>query len=293
MSASVNNSVRRLGGKVAIITGGAGGIGETIARVFIREGAKVIIADIADKRGLELCQDLGPQATYLHCNVSKEKDMESTVDEAIKMHGHLDIMFNNAGVIENPNPNPNPKSASVLVSEYDMDEFDRVMNVNVKGAMLGIKHAARVMIPRKAGSIICTASIAGIMGGVSPYAYTASKHAILGLMKNAAAELGKYGIRVNSVSPYGVATSMSVGVFKSVETQETEDEASGITEEDRLKVEEWCKSIANLKGPVLKAEDIAEAGLYLASDEAKYVSGHNLVVDGGFTVVNHSWRLYQ
>lgn len=291
MFATVNNIVRRLEGKVAIITGGAGGIGESIARVFIREGAKVIIADIADKRGLELCQDLGPQTTYLHCNVSKEEDMKSTVDETIKMHGHLDIMFNNAGVIENPNPNPN--SAGVVVSEHDMDDFDRVMNVNVKGAMLGIKHAGRVMIPRKAGSIICTASIAGIMGGMSPYAYTASKHAVLGLVKNAAAEMGKYGIRVNSVSPFGVATSMSVGVFKSVETQETDHGASGITVEDKLKVEERCNSLANLKGTVLRAEDVAEAGLFLASDEAKYVSGHNLVVDGGFTVVNHSLGLYQ
>ena len=208
--------------------------------------------------------------------------MESTVDEAIKLHGQLDIMFNNAGVIENPN------SMGVVISDYNMDEFDRIMNVNAKGAMLGIKHAAQVMIPRKAGCIICTASIAGIMGGLSPYAYTASKHAILGFVKNAAAKLGKYGIRVNSVSPYGVATSMSVGVSK-----EMDGEASAITEEDRLRVEEGCKSIANLKGPALKAGDVAEAGLYLASDEAKYVSGHNLVVDGGFTVVNHSWHLYQ
>ena len=121
---------------MAIITGGAGGIGEAIARTFIREGAKVIIADIVDKRGLELYQDLGSQATYLHCNVSKEEDMESTVDEAIKLHGQLDIMFNNAGVIENPN------SMGVVISDYNMDEFDRIMNVNAKGVMLGIKHAA-------------------------------------------------------------------------------------------------------------------------------------------------------
>ena len=178
----------------------------------------------------------------------------------------------------------------VVILDYNMDEFDRIMNVNAKGAMLGIKHGARVMIPRKAGCIICTTSIAGIMRGLSPYAYTASKHAILGLVKNAAAELGKYAIRVNFVSPYGVATSMSVGVSKEMDGKAS---ASAITEEDRLRVEEGCKSIANLKGPDLKAGDVVEAGLYLASDEAKYVSGHNLVVDGGFTVVNHSWHFYQ
>ena len=184
--------------------------------------------------------------------------MESTVDEAIKLHGQLDIMFNNAGVIENPN------SMGVVISDYNMDEFDRIMNVNAKGAMLGIKHGARVMIPRKAGCIICRASIAGIMRGLSPYAYTASKHAILGLVKNAAAELGKYGIRVNSVSPCGVSTSMSVGISKEMDGKAL---ALASIEEDRLSVEEGCKSIANLKGPSLKEGDVAEAGLYMASDD--------------------------
>jgi len=187
-------------------------------------------------------------------------------------------MYNNAG--------SNDRVLVKSVAEYDMEQFDRVMNINVKGVMHGIKHAARVMIPRKKGCIISTTSVAGILGGAAPYSYTASKHAVIGLTKNGAAELGKYGIRVNTVSPYGVATALAVQYFK-------QGDSPSITEEDKAALEGFCNSIGNLQGHTLKAEDIAEAGLYLASDESKYVSGHNLVVDGGFTVVNHSWGLYR
>nr|ABK24336.1 unknown [Picea sitchensis]ACN40053.1 unknown [Picea sitchensis] len=275
---SFNGSERRLKGKVAIITGGASGIGEAIVRLFTKHGAKVILADIADEAGRNLAGSLSPPATYVHCDVSKEQDVRAAVDLAMEKHGQLDIMYNNAGTIE--------FVAVESVAEYEMEQFDRVMSVNVRGAMLGIKHAARVMIPRKKGCIISTASVAGILGGLTPYAYTASKHAILGLTKNGAAELGKYGIRVNTVSPSGVATALLVNYNK-------QGNGSVVSEEDKAAVEAYCTSIGNLEGATLRAEDIAEAGLYLASDEAKYVSGHNLVVDGGFSVVNHSWKLYR
>eukprot|EP01018_Ginkgo_biloba_P027755 Gb_07560 [translate_table: standard] len=273
----------RLEGKVALITGGATGIGEAIVRLFVKHGAKVIIADIADETAEKLAEELGVSASCVHCNVIEEEDIIAAVDVAVKMHGCLDIMYNNAGIID--------KSRPRSVAEYDMDDFDRVMKVNVRGTMLGIKHAARVMIPRKKGCIICTASIAGVVGGVGPYAYTASKHSIVGLTRNSAAELGKYGIRVNCISPYGVASSMSVWVMKSLDG--LKEQQLSISEEDKAAVENFSNSVGNLKGPTLKAQDIAEAGLYLASDEAKYVSGHNLVVDGGVTVVNHSWGLYR
>eukprot|EP01018_Ginkgo_biloba_P040483 Gb_07561 [translate_table: standard] len=269
---------RRLEGKVAIVTGGAAGIGEAIARLFTKHGAKVIIADIADKAGKKLEEELGGCATYVHCDVSKEEDVSAAVDVAVKLHGCLDIMYNNAAT--------NDTAMAKNVGEYEMEQFDRVMRVNVKGVMLGIKHAARVMIPRKKGCILCTSSVGGLLGGFSPYSYTASKHAIIGLTKNAAAELGKYGIRVNAVSPYGVATALALQYFKN-------GDSSAISQEDTANMENFLSGIGNLKGPILKAQDIAEAGLYLASDEAKYVSGHNLVVDGGFTVVNHSWGLYR
>jgi len=259
---------------VAIITGGAMGIGEAIVRLFTKHGAKVIIADLADEAGKNLADSLSPSATYVHCDVSKEEDMSAVVDLAIEKHGQLDIMYNNAGIYD-----------TVMVksvAEFNMEQFDRVMSVNVKGVMLGIKHAARVMIPRKKGCIISTSSLASILGAAAPYSYTASKHAVIGLTKNGAAELGKYGIRVNAVSPAGVATPFAAKLLR-----RAGDDASSVSEKEKAIIEGFCNRIANLKGVTLKAEDIAEAGLYLASDEAKYVSGHNLVVDGGITVVNH------
>ncbi|KAF2305211.1 hypothetical protein GH714_003091 [Hevea brasiliensis] len=144
------------------------------------------------------------------------------------------------------------------------------MRVNVKGVALGIKHAARVMIPRGVGCIISTASVAGVTGGLGPHAYTASKHAIVGLTKNTACELGRYGIRVNCISPFGLATPMLVNAWRTRSDEEEDCMNFGLPcHQEVEKMEEFVRGLANLKGTTLRAEDIAEAAVYLASDESK------------------------
>ncbi|XP_021300271.1 secoisolariciresinol dehydrogenase-like isoform X1 [Herrania umbratica] len=257
--------VLRLEGKVALITGGARGIGECIARVFCKHGAKVIIADIQDELGQSVCKDIGlAVASFVHCDVVKESDVEIAVNTVICLHGKLDIMVNNAVVIDDPKP-------SIL--ENNVADFERVISVNLTGVFLGTKHAARVMIPARKGSIISLGSVSSSVGGVASHAYTSSKHAILGLTKNVAAELGRFGIRVNCLSSYFIATELAINFFK-------------------LDTDERSRVYSNLKGVVLQQEDVADAALYLGSDESKYVSGHNLAVDGGFTTINPAFGLF-
>ncbi|CAI9781410.1 unnamed protein product [Fraxinus pennsylvanica] len=258
--------VRRLEGKVAIITGAASGIGEATARLFCKHGAKVLIADIKDDLGEKVCKELGQSsASFVHCDVTKESDVETAVNTAVAKFGKLDIMHNNAGIGGVANPN---------ILEIEKSEFEKIISVNLVGAFLGTKHAARVMIPNLCGNIITTASTCSKIGGSSSHAYTSSKHGVVGLTRNIAVELGKYGIRVNCVSPHLVATPLAKDFFK------LDDEG--------------CHGVYSvLKGVVLKPEDVAEAALFLASDESKYVSGHNLLVDGGFTIVNPKFCMFE
>ncbi|CAI0446233.1 unnamed protein product, partial [Linum tenue] len=248
----------RLEGKVALITGGASGIGESAARLFVQHGAKVLIADLQDKLGQSLAAELGPPETvsFVHCNVTVDSDVANAVDTAVSRYGQLDIMYNNAGIGGN---------LDTTILNSDNADFKRVIEINLFGSFLGAKHAARVMIPARKGCILFTGSVASSISGDLSYAYKASKHAMLGLANNLTVEMGKYGIRVNTVSPYGVATPM------------------------KRAAEEFMSAAGNLRGAVLEPEDVARAALYLASDDAKYVSGLNLIVDGGH---NHNHPLF-
>ncbi|MBA0740117.1 hypothetical protein Gogos_013339, partial [Gossypium gossypioides] len=176
----------RLEGKVALITGGASGIGQCTAKVFAHHGAKVVIADIQDDLGHSVCEDIGSSnCSYVHCNVTDEDQIKNAVDKAVATHGKLDIMFNNAGIVD---------ADKARIIDYDKSDFDRVLSVNVTGVFLGIKHAARVMVPARSGSIISTSSVSSTVGAAATHAYCASKHAVLGLTRNAAVELGQFGI---------------------------------------------------------------------------------------------------
>lgn len=180
-------------------------------------------------------------------------------------------MVNNAGV----------SGAKITdIRNVSLDEFKRVFDVNVNGVFLGMKHAARAMIPRRRGSIISLASVSSVLGGFGPHGYTGSKHAVLGLTKSVASELGKHGIRVNCVSPYAVPTELSMSHLP--EEERTEDAIKGFLS--------FVGSHGNLKGVDLMPEDVAYAVLYLASDESKYVSGLNLTVDGAVSCVNTTLR---
>lgn len=226
----------------------------------------MIVADVQDDLGRSLCEELGSEKTvsYVHCDVTSESEVKNAVDFAVEKYGKLDIMYNNAGITGEMDP---------TILETEGENFKRVFEVNVYGGFLGAKHAARIMIPNRSGVILFTSSVASVNSGESPYAYAMSKHAVVGLMRNLCVELGEFGIRVNSISPGAVGTPMLRN-------------ALGFTEMD---LEEVARSSAILKGVVLTAEDVAEAALYLCSDESKVISGHNLVVDGGYSTANRSF----
>jgi len=256
---------KRLDGKVAIVTGGANGIGASTVFLFHEHGAKVVIADIEDNLGQKIADKLGENVSYVHCDVTNEDDICNLIDTTVAKHGQLDIMYNNAGIMD---------SGSVFgrILDTKKSDLERVISVNLVGSFLGAKHAARVMVPQRKGCILFTSSAATAIAGISSHAYAASKCAIVGVAKGLAAELGQYGIRVNCVSPFAVlGTGMS----------------SEMSEADKSQAEGALSNlVGNLKGQILKAEDVARAALYLASDEANYISGLNLLVDGGYSVVN-------
>ncbi|CAN6241887.1 unnamed protein product [Urochloa humidicola] len=269
-SDKVPAAARKLEGKVAVITGGASGIGACTARLFVQHGARVVVADIQDELGGHLCAELGSDAaSYVHCDVTSERDVAAAVDHAVSLFGALDIMFNNAGI---------GGAACHNIRESTKEDFERVLSVNLVGPFLGTKHAARVMVPSgRGGCILATSSVSSAVAGAASHSYTCAKRAVVGLTENAAAELGRHGIRVNCVSPAAAITPLATGYV-------------GL-EGDAF--EEAMEAVSNLKGVRLKVMDIAKAVLFLASDDARYISGHNLLIDGGYSVVNPSFGIFK
>jgi NAD(P)-dependent dehydrogenase (short-subunit alcohol dehydrogenase family) len=253
----------KLDGKVAVITGGASGIGDATVRLFVEEGCRVVIADVQDDRGARLAEELGKSASYLHADVSQEAHVSGAIAHAVSRFGRLDCLFNNAGA----------GGVSGPIEEIPADGFDHTMGVLLRGVFLGMKHAAPIMKRQGGGSIISTASVAGLQAGYGPHVYSAAKAAVVHLTRSVAMELGESGVRVNCICPGGIATP----IFGS---------ALGLAGPAADRVAELMKTLLATRQPIQRAglpEDIARAALWLASEESSFVNGHALIVDGGLT----------
>lgn len=240
-----------------MITGAGSGIGAGTANRFVREGCRVVVADIQEDAGRRVAQQLGAAALYARCDVTTEADVAAVVDLAVERFGKLDVMFNNAGIIGATGP----------VARSVMADVDLTFSVILRGAFLGMKHAARVMEPTGSGVILSTSSPAGLVGGLGAHAYSAAKAGIIGLTQSVAAELRPKGIRVNAIVPGAVVSAMTADIV--VGDPGDLDGAARVLQKSAL-----------MARPGLPA-DIAAAAAYLASDDAAFVTGTALVVDGG------------
>jgi NAD(P)-dependent dehydrogenase (short-subunit alcohol dehydrogenase family) len=253
----------RIEGKVAVVTGGASGIGEGTVRRFVEEGARVVIADVQDGRGSHLAEELGPNTAFVHTDVSQEDQVRAVVDYAVSKWGRLDCMYNNAGFGGVNGP----------VETIDMDAYDQTMSVLLRGVFLGVKHAAAVMKEQRQGSIISTASIAGVQAGFGPVVYSAAKAAVMHLTRCVALELAEFEVRANAICPGLTLTN----IFTAALGLDDSAREAAISRVDYA-LHDW----APLGRSGLPA-DIANAALWLASDESSYVTGQSIIVDGGLT----------
>ncbi|MGP4067092.1 SDR family NAD(P)-dependent oxidoreductase [Halobacillus sp. B29] len=250
----------RLDGQTAVITGGSGGIGKTTARLFLQEGAKVSLVDVDEEALSDAKSELDDygEVMMITADVTEEKDVQNYVEKTLDQFETIDIFFNNAGIEGEVRP----------IIEQRVEDFDKVMNVNVRGVFLGLKHVMPVMTKKQDGSIINMSSVAGLMGspGVAPY--VTSKHGVVGLTKAAALEAAPYSVRVNSVHPSPVNTRM----MRSLEKGFSPDDAEAAKEEQTNAIP------LNRYG---ETEDIAKVVLFLASDDSRFVTGSQYRVDGG------------
>jgi len=253
----------RIDDKIVVVTGAASGIGKAIAELFVKEGAKVVVSDIQDELGQNLARSLGNNATFVHADVRLEDDVKGMIDRAVDSYGRLDCIVNNAGM----------GGVKGEIESIPVEGFDQTIAILLRGVFLGMKHAAPVMKKQGGGNIINISSVAGLRGISQNHPYSAAKAAVLQLTRTVAMELAYYKIRVNSICPGSIVTSI-FGVSKGMSSAE-----SAKTYEDLKRLFEKGQPIRRAGLP----EDIANAALWLASDDSSFVTGHALVVDGGIS----------
>jgi 3alpha(or 20beta)-hydroxysteroid dehydrogenase len=245
--------VGRLDGKVAIVTGAASGMGAEEARLFAAEGARVVLADVADAAGEKLAKEIGGSAVFAHLDVTGEAGWERLMADTLSRFGRLDVLVNNAGTVH-----------SAPLEEMSLEEWNRVIAVNQTGVFLGMKHAVRPMEGSGGGSIVNISSIDGMVGMNFVVGYVASKFAVRGMTKSAALELARRGIRVNSIHPGYIDTPMA-----------------NPAREPRPTVLERYSATRVPMGRMARPREVANLALFLASDESSYCTGSEFVVDGG------------
>jgi NAD(P)-dependent dehydrogenase (short-subunit alcohol dehydrogenase family) len=247
-------------GKVVLVTGAASGIGRAVALAFGRAGASVVVADVSVDGGhatAAMIVEQGGKALFVQCNVTRPNEVEALVDKAISYYGRLDCAVNNAGIAEEHQP----------LADADEAQFDRIMGVNVKGVWLCMRQQLRQMTQQGNGVIVNVSSVAGLVGSPTHAIYSASKHAVVGLTKTAAVEYARSGIRVNSLCPGAVKTPMLARELERENATEKKIKAS------------------HPIGRFAEVGEIANAALWLCSEQASFVNGHQLVVDGGLTAL--------
>jgi NAD(P)-dependent dehydrogenase (short-subunit alcohol dehydrogenase family) len=251
----------RLDGKRAVVTGAASGIGEATARLFVAEGATVVLADTDELRGERIAAELGDRARFVATDVAREEDVDQAVATSVEAFGGLDVMYNNAGV---------PGSTGGI-EEIDVETWDRTIAVHLRGVFLGIRAAARIMRPQGHGSIINTSSVAASRANMAGHDYSAAKAAITHLTETTANELGEHDVRVNAVCPGAIATS----IF---------GRAAGLDSEEAQRTVDFMATVLGEAAPIRRVgrpADIAETVLWLASDASGFVTGQAIAVDGG------------